>query len=78
MVHSNRLYTYSSVVAGKIKKWHIAWVRNRLRILKDLRKARVAYFTAKRLSVYTWREQRTVRLLCNRTRIDAEAIFQPF
>ena len=51
MVHSNRLYTYSSVVAGKIKKWHIVWVRNRLRIWKDLRKARVAYFSAKRLSV---------------------------
>lgn len=51
MVHSNRLYTYSSVVAGKIKKWHIAWVRSGLRILKDLRKARFVYSSAKRLSV---------------------------
>ena len=36
MIHSNQLYTHSSVVAGKIKKWHIAWVRSGSRILKDL------------------------------------------
>lgn len=55
------------------------WGRNWVSVTQDLTKFCVAYPSAEGLSAQTGREPwANVRLLCHRTKMDAEAIFQPF